>query len=209
MKKRLILDLCGGTGGWSRPYAEDRKRYEVIIVDPVAEGEDAVQMTVQEFLHELLRRPRVPRVHGVLAAPPCTDFSSSGAWTWPAKDADGRTALSVDIVSTCLAIQAHVRPAWWALENPVGRLPRIIGPYVWAFHPWEFGGYLSPPGDAYTKRTCLWGSHAIPERKPVEPVRACAQGSWLQKLGGSSERTKRLRSATPEGFARAFKLANP
>lgn len=25
--------------------------------------------------------------HGLLMAPPCTDISSAGAWTWPAKDA--------------------------------------------------------------------------------------------------------------------------
>lgn len=70
------------------------------------------------------------------------------------------------------------------------------------FHPWEYG-------DAYTKKTALWGEFNEPVRTPVEPIRACAQGSWVQKLGGKSERTKELRSATPMGFARAFFLANP
>jgi len=42
----------------------------------------------------------------------------------------------------------------------------------------------------------------------VEPVKVCEQGSWLQKLGGKSEKTKTLRSATPMGFARAFYEAN-
>ena len=36
------------------------------------------------------------------------------------------------------------------------------------------------------------------------------RGSWQwAKLGGKSERTKRLRSQTPRGFALAFAEANP
>lgn len=48
-----------------------------------------------------------------------------------------------------------------------------------------------------------------PEPRRLEPIRVCSQGSWVQRLGGKSERTKELRSMTPDGFARAFALANP
>ena len=44
--------------------------------------------------------------------------------------------------------------------------------------------------------------------KPVVPIRACAHGSWLMKLGGKSLRTKNLRSATPKGFAIAIFESN-
>ena len=70
------------------------------------------------------------------------------------------------------------------------------------FNPCDFG-------DAYTKRTLLWGEFTLPQKTPVEPVRVCSQGSWIQKLGGKSARTKMLRSMTPAGFARAFFEANP
>jgi hypothetical protein len=63
-------------------------------------------------------------------------------------------------------------------------------------------------GDPYTKKTCLWGSFNRPKQNRVEPQRVCSQGSWLMKLGGSSERTKELRSVTPPGFAQAFFEAN-
>ena len=160
-----------------------------------------------------------PNVRGVLAAPPCDHFSVSGAQYWKAKDADGRTAKALDVVDACLRIIQECRPAWWALENPVGRLRAILNDWGTAT-PMRYRGLdgLEEPrlifdpcdyGDPWTKKTLLWGTFSVPETCRVEPVRACAQGSWLQKLGGKSEKTKRLRSATPPGFARAFFEANP
>ena len=186
--KPVILDLCGGTGAWSRPYAE--AGYDVRVIS--LPGFDVLTYEPPEG------------VHGVLAAPPCDHFSVSGAQYWPAKDADGRTAHALAVVDACLRIIDGARPAWWALENPIGRLRKLraLGKPTLAFDPCDFG-------DPYTKRTLLWGVFNPPIRRPVEPVRVCSQGSWLQTLGGKSERTKRLRSVTPPGFARAFFDANP
>lgn len=182
----IILDLCGGTGAWSAPYA--------------TAGYDVRVITLPEQDVRFYQPPR--RVHGILAAPPCTHFSRSGAQYWPAKDTDGRTWAALAVVDACLRIITACRPQWWALENPVGRLRRWLGPPALIFQPCDYG-------DPYTKRTLLWGTFTPPERHPVEPIRACSQGSWLQQLGGSSERTKELRSLTPPGFARAFFEANP
>ena len=76
----------------------------------------------------------------------------------------------------------------------------------------EFGPWYWQPhwfGDAYTKKTGLWGNfnRDLP-RNDVAPVRVCNQGSWIQRLGGKSDKTKELRSMTPMGFARAFYAAN-
>lgn len=62
--------------------------------------------------------------------------------------------------------------------------------------------------EAFTKRTQLWGHFNLPKRAAVEPVRVCSQGSPLQRLGGSSAKTKATRSNTPLGFAQAFYEAN-
>ena len=107
---------------------------------------------------------------------------------------------------------------WWALENPVGRINslmpemEVVGPIY--FNPCDYGGWLNPPGDHYTKKTGLWGKFIMPKPKPVEPEMITLsngkRGSWMwAKLGGKSSRTKELRSATPMGFAKAFKEANP
>ena len=191
---KTILSLFDYSGNWPKPYLD--AGYNVVQVD-IKHGQDVLEIDAQWLLDNDLAD-----VHGILAAPPCTDFAGSGAQYWPAKDADGRTAQSVALIEQTMKIVDSCQPAWWVLENPVGRLNRWLGKPRMYFHPWEYG-------DAYTKKTALWGEFNEPVRTPVEPIRACAQGSWVQKLGGKSERTKELRSATPMGFARAFFLANP
>lgn len=191
----VIVSLFDYSGSWSAPYKA--AGYCVYQLD-LKRGDDL----------RVVRPAAIDcRVHGILMAPPCTDFASSGAQYWPAKDADGRTAASVALVRAALLWVRYHRPVWWCLENPVGRLNRCV-PELAAFGP----AYVQPYwfGDAYTKKTGLWGNfNRELQRSPVEPVRSCAQGSWVQRLGGASERTKELRSITPPGLARAFFRANP
>jgi hypothetical protein len=61
MISNLIIDLCGGTGEWSRPYRE--AGYCVELVD-ILNGRDV----------RLLQRLNA-RAQGVLCAPVCTVFS--------------------------------------------------------------------------------------------------------------------------------------
>ena len=187
--QKIILDLCGGTGEWSRWYAlngYDRR----IITWP--------ERDVRDY--------EIPQnVYGILAAPDCRDFAGSGAQYWAAKDADGRTQESLKVVVACIYIITYCKPVFWCMENPVGRLPsllpELLGKPLMYYQPWEYG-------DPYTKRTCLWGRFNLPTKNPVEPIRSCSQGSWVQRLGGKGERTKLLRSITPAGFAKAFYEAN-
>lgn len=179
--ERLILDLCGGTGSWSAPYRE--AGYQVEIVDPLTDGRDV----------RLLERTGA---HGILAAPPCTHLSGSGARWWKDKGEDALLeALSV--VDACLRVIWAAKPQWWALENPVGRLRRFLGDPAMIFQPCDYG-------DPWTKRTCLWGDFKPPTRTPVEPT----EGSKMHLLPPSADRW-RLRSETPPRFARAFFEANP
>ena len=187
----MILDLCGGTGSWSKPYRD--AGYKVIIVDPQEWlPNDPGTGDVRLFEHLGKRR----RVWGVLCAPPCTDLSSSGARWWAEK---GEAALlsALSVADACTRIVLLHRPQWWALENPVGRLTRYYGPPTYRFNPCDHG-------DPYTKKTLLWGEFNIPKRTPVKPT----EGSKMHLMSPSPERA-RLRSATPPGFAQAFFKANP
>jgi hypothetical protein len=179
---RAILSLCDITGNWSRPYEE--AGYEVIRVD-LQSGQD-----VRLLKH--LGRP----IHGILAAPPCTHFSRAGAWMWEAK---GEAAIleGLAVVDACLRAVAIYRPAWWVLENPIGRLKDYLGDPSFRFDPCDFG-------DGWTKRTWLWGHFTPPmplfspqARRAVDPD----MGDLTTRLGS---RNRERRSATPEGFARAF-----
>lgn len=190
MRGRVILSLCDYSGNW--PYFYREAGYDVRLID-LKHGQDV----------RLLSFPDVP-VHGILAAPPCTVFAVSGN-RWPRTAEEIAAALSV--VDACLRLVAVCRPVWWALENPVGKLRRYLGRPKFYFHPHDFG-------DAYTKKTCLWGHFTPPvpllvSTKSVQAERVCSQGSWLQKLSGQNPKTKELRSTTPLGFARAFFEANP
>ena len=214
MKK--ILSLFDFTGTWPKPYKD--AGYEVTLVD-IKHGFD-----IHDIDYEWIEQNGP--FHGIMAAVPCTDFAGSGAQYWPAKDADGRTQKSIDLLIQTMTIIGAADPKWWVIENPVGRINRLIGKPKMYFHPYEFGGwmdirerthdhqdreghYLTPCQDAYKKKTGLWGEFKKPYKKPVCPISSCDQGSWVQKLGGKSERTKYLRSITPTGFARAFYEANP
>jgi hypothetical protein len=145
-------------------------------------------------------------VYGILAAPPCTDFTVSEAQYWKAKDKDGRTIDSMSIVMACLMIIAKAHPTFWAMENPVGRLVHWIGKYNMTFNPYDYG-------DAYPKRTCLWGNFREPVKTPVTPIVVIAKNgdrysNAIWSTGGKSAKTKELRSITPQGFAKAFYKAN-
>lgn len=175
---KIILDLCGGSGSWSKPYADA--------------GYDVRVITLPQDVR-LLTRLKDP-VHGILAAPPCTVFASSGA-RWPRTKEQMIEGLSV--VDACLRAVAVYRPAWWALENPIGKLRQFLGQPCFYFQPWEYG-------DPYFKRTCLWGSFEVPRKAPVEPT----EGGKIHRMGPSPDRAAK-RSITPPGFAKAFFQANP
>ena len=179
--KKLILSLCDYTGNWPRYYKE--AGYDVRLVD-LKHGCDV----------RLMKIP-VKSVYGILAAPICTVFASSGA-RWPRSDDDYREGLS--LVDACLRLVPICRPKFWALENPVGKLVRWLGKPKTYFNPCDYG-------DPYTKKTALWGDFNIPTLTRVEPT----EGSKMHTcFGGKSERTKELRSSTPLGFAKAFYKAN-
>jgi len=188
MQKRIILSLFDYSGNWPSFYK--RAGYDVYQFD-IKLGLDIL---------ELMQHDLPSSAHGILAAPPCTDFAGSGAQYWKQKDQDGRTESSLKLIDKTLEIIDWCKPQWWALENPVGRLqklrPQLGDP--WYFQPYWFG-------DAYTKKTGLWGkfNRELPRCEVVPDP-----NSWIMKLGGKSERTKELRSMTPMGFAESFFLAN-
>ena len=177
-----VLSLCDYTGAWSQPYRD--AGYDVVQID-IKHGHDV----------RLFRALPFP-VRGVLAAPPCTHFASSGARWWEGK---GEAALleGLAVVDACMRIISVHRPQWWVLENPVGRLAHYLGPPRMAFDPFEYG-------DDYTKRTLLWGEFREPLKRPAPAL----AGSKMHLLPPSDDRAA-LRSVTPAGFARAFFEANP
>jgi hypothetical protein len=209
------LDLCGGTGAWSKPYKDAGYDVRVLTLPEF----DIERWREYPMFVELLRSNTV---HGILAAPPCTMFSfmrNDAISSTPRDFQKGmRTVRAcLEIIHECLYHPVYKYQnslKFWAMENPRGHLIRFLGKPAFAFDPYEFG-------DPYTKRTCLWGVFNEPHRKVVTPLK----GNFTRKTTkfkhlkthqippGYQASTKIpldtiIRSITPEGFARAFYEAN-
>lgn len=202
--KPFLLSLYDNTGNWARPYV--RAGWRVLLWDKQREG---CLLERFSWLKGLIDEENNGRVDGILAAPPCTAFSSSGARWWPDKDRQSEKHLPFDSFTDYMVTLTHLvlvavewfKPMFWALENPVGRLERLVPelkPFrQLVFNPCDYG-------DPYTKKTILWGEfNSNLPRSPVTPV----NGSMLHKIPPCPDRAK-LRSATPTGFAEAFFQAN-
>lgn len=187
----MILDLCGGTGSWSLPY--ERAGYDVQIIDPVC------NVSVETFLRQLKHSSGM-RAHGILAAPPCTEFSSAGARHWNTKD-PVLLDQAIAIVRACYDIVQLLKPKWWALENPTGRIGTccpFLGEKVGSYHPWQYG-------DSWIKLTHLWGEFVMPPKRFTEkPAAAFDRTHQMSEQAGRA----RLRAITSPHFAEAFFRSN-
>ena len=195
---KIILDLCGGTGSWSKPYREA--------------GYDVRLVTLPD--NDVLTYTPPPDVYGILAAPPCTEFSLAKNGCKRTRDFSG----GLQVIEACLKIiwQCRIQGTlkFWALENPVGYLRQFLGRPEFTFKQWQFG-------ENRIKRTDIWGyfNNPIPtvKKPPLDLMRLSPKGrynsrDWSripqpeyihQKLDRAA-----LRAITPPGFARAFFKAN-
>ncbi len=181
---KIILDLCGGTGAWSKPYADA--------------GYDVRNITLPEYDVRAYQPPN--NVYGILAAPPCTEFSVART----SMKSPGNIRQGMEIVMACYRIIEDVichqweRHSWscfhfWALENPYSwAIRKLLGEPIFTFDPCEFG-------DLYIKRTALWGYFNLPKKKG----RGLVLPNYVQ-----NGMPKKARAITPPGFARAFFEAN-
>jgi hypothetical protein len=185
---KVILDLCGGTGAWSKPYKDA--------------GYDVRLITLPDNDVRLYIPPE--NVYGILAAPPCTAFSMMrNFWGGPTEQ---RFIEGLETVSACTRIILVSRPKFWALENPKGYLRRFIGLPTWTFNPYYYG-------DNYPKITDLWGRFNVPLPQRISRPEGLVKFAHIASKDIHPEYCGKLtrqerRSITPPGFAKAFFEAN-
>lgn len=124
----------------------------------------------------------------IIAHPPCTDLSVSGARWWPEKRADGRQQAAVDFF--WLFTQ---QPCAWAIENPVGLMSSVYRKPDQIIQPWQFG-------HGETKATCLW-LHRLPLLRPSCIV--AGRANLVHRMAPGPDRWKD-RSRTFTGIASAM-----
>ncbi|MDH2020217.1 DNA cytosine methyltransferase [Acinetobacter ursingii] len=122
--QKIVISLFDLSGTWSQPWVD--AGYQVFRFDIQADPYfgDINNFSV-EFFNELFACFDGLDVHAILAACPCTDFAVSGARHFTAKDADGRTLSSIELVYQTLRTIEFFKPNIWAIENPVGRIASL------------------------------------------------------------------------------------
>lgn len=197
---KVVLSLFDLSGEWSRPWEDAGYQVYRFDIQENAETGDVSKFSA-EFFGDWFGDFDGMDIYAVLAACPCTDFASSGARHFAAKDADGRTIASVQLVHQTLRVIEYFKPPVWAIENPVGRIERLCGlpPWRLSFDPYHLG-------NPYTKKTLLWGRFNAD--LPIAPVEPTEGSKMWAKYGGKSLATKNARSETPQGFSYGFFMAN-
>lgn len=225
---KIILDLCGGTGSWSRPYREaGYKVYNITLPDFDVR---TVVYSKEWIGFEGSPTFAIKDIYGILAAPPCTMFSDARTNAKTPRDLQG----GFEIVEACLKVIRHIMYQtksdqqkysplkFWALENPwYGRLKWFLGNPPFVFSPWEFG-------DAYKKKTAIWGYFNKPVKthkditevlteeqlqlhktnpQPLPKFDYMKSKDIHPEMFGKFDRQAR-RAITPRGFAEAFFKAN-
>lgn len=125
----------------------------------------------------------------MIAHPPCTDLSVSGARHFAAKIADGRQQAALDFVQRLM--DAPIERI--AIENPISVISSKIRKPDQIIQPWQFG-------HGETKATCLWLKN-LPKLVPTDVVDG--REARIHKMSPGPDRWKE-RSRTFKGIAEAM-----
>ncbi len=193
---KIILHLCAKEGSDSKPYLD--AGYDVRII-----GED---IGVENY------QPP-PNVYGIIANPPCTQFSMARCSSKIPRD----LREGMRLVKECLRVIWECQYVgigngnqksplkFWALENPAsGFLKWFLGNPIFQYCQSEYGNVI-------TKKTALWGYFNLPRRpilfSQLPAGSSIGHGKETWKRG--EERRLDVRSRCPIDFAKAFYEANP
>jgi hypothetical protein len=214
-KPKIILDLCGGTGAWSRPYKE--AGYDVRLITLPEYDVTKVDFNLLTISFQPMDKCEkiiaYEYVYGILAAPPCTEFSVAKS------DSPRDFESALKVVDACLKIIWECRIKnkfrFWAMENPRGFLRQFLGVPHYTFEQWQFD-------EKAVKSTDIWGYFNEPSStvkvKPAGLTRRFPCGStnsivWEtpsipEEYKNMNLSRAALRAITPSGFAEAFYRAN-
>jgi hypothetical protein len=228
-----VISLYDFTGEALKPWAEAGfECYAFDIQHPLKGRVEAgicyshADLHNPKTLEALLDEFKGKDIAFCMGFPVCTDLAVSGAaWFAKKSQADPQFQIKAANYAMWCANLFDELNAPYFVENPISCLSTLWRKPDYSFHPYEFGGYIPQneaehptwpeyiaPRDGYKKKTCLWtgGGFVMPDLKPVdfEAYHGNGYSTAMMKLGGKSQRTKNIRSATPRGFARAVQEAN-
>jgi len=125
----------------------------------------------------------------MIAHPPCTHLSVSGARYFEQKRKDGRQQEAIEFFMRLIRAEVPMI----AVENPIGIMSSFYAKPSQIIQPWQFG-------HGETKATCLWLKE-LPKLKPTNVVSGREQR--IHNMPPGPERWKE-RSRTYQGIADAM-----
>ena len=113
----------------------------------------------------------------IIAFPPCTHLTITGAAWFEEKRKDGRQQMAIDFFMRFVNCNCeHI-----AIENPVGIMSTVYAKPTQIIEPWWFG-------DNVCKKTCLWlkGLPALKQEQTDKPQ--IEYFTWIDKKTGKVKR---------------------
>ena len=185
MRHKKILVACEESGTLTKELL-DRGHYarSCDLKESSSSVEEVRRVHIQGDVLEILHH----NWELVIAFPPCTHHSSSGARWFKEKREDGRQQKGINFFLEFTRLECP-----YAIENPIGIMSTVYKKPSQIIQPWEFG-------HGETKATCLW-LQGLPNLVPTNIVSGRKQR--VARLGPSPDRGV-LRSKTYIGIARAM-----
>lgn len=148
MRKYIILDLCSGLGGFSE--GARRRGWKVYRFDNNREFASIPDTYIENIL-DLDPRDLPFKPDLLVISPPCTKYSALSCWKWwPNNEPSPAIYQETTLVKKALEIKNEIKPKYWVLENPVGKMKEILGPA-------DILTWWAAWGHTYLKPTNLWG----------------------------------------------------
>ncbi len=193
--KELCVDLCSGYGGFSHPFVE--AGFEVIRFDYNEQFKDVPFTFIQDVtkIDEVLEIIGGRKVTVVVASPPCERFSIANRM-FPKKG----VMNALNVVGAVYEIIAALRPKYWIVENPRGRLRWFLGKPNSTVS-------LSNYGEKYKKPTDLWHNFPLPMiqgEMPYEPSWSSTKNNGKGSTGLLRIRDPAKRAKLPKGLGEAI-----
>lgn len=187
-----VLDLFCGLKGWSAPFAA--RGHEIVTLDFDASFAPDIYADILEVAPADLGGP----YDVVLASPPCEAFSVMNIgknWNHDHTPKTQRAWLGMSILSKTVELIDALQPAFFVIENPVGKMRRMP-----VLAPFEIRTITQCQyGESRMKPTDLWGG--FPPSLELRPQ--CAKGAPCHVAAPRGSRTPGSVQGTKSSAERA------
>ena len=199
MKEYVIVDLCSGLGGFSE--GARRRGWKVFRFEINREFASIPDTYIENIL-DLDPRDLPFKPDLLVGSPPCEKFSVASCWRWWPQDSETmkcipepETIEEMEIVKKVIEIKNEIKPKYFVIENPAGKMKEVLGPadvLTW----WGAWGHI------YLKPTHLWGIFP-PIDWPPRPLAGTYQPAPRGSKAGvcSDTLTPAQRSLVPFNFS--------